>query len=35
MFKNDPELRSIENFYNDLRLKGVDFPPAEEVKVNN
>jgi len=28
-FRNDPELRSIEQFYEECKQQGLEFPPAE------
>lgn len=28
-FRNDPELKSIEQFYNECKQQGLEFPPAE------
>ena len=34
LFKNDHEFKLIENYYQELRSKGIDFPVVDETKVN-
>jgi hypothetical protein len=32
-FKNDADLKGIENFYHDMRSKGIDFPVVDPNQV--